>query len=217
MPNFIQTVRFYDSTHNLLRLQIDHKAPVLDVCFDDTDRRCFSVGLEQIVSSIDLTTGQRTNFNTNISAAGGVGHTNTIRAAVWHTPTQMLFTGGWDGKLIAWDTRQQKPTQSTTTIEGNKIYTIGLSGNRLIVGTSNRHVLIYDVRSLAQPEQRRESSLMNQTRIIRGFPDTTGYALGSIEGRVAVEYFNPDQNVQKNKYAFKVGKTMRKGFSDVSG
>lgn len=85
-------------------------------------------------------------------------------------------------------------------------------GNRLIVGTSNRHVLIYDVRNLSQPEQRRESSLMNQTRVIRGFPDTTGYALGSIEGRVAVEYFNPDAGVQKNKYAFKchrktVGKT----------
>jgi cell cycle arrest protein BUB3 len=89
---------------------------------------------------------------------------------------------------------------------------MGLSGNRLVVGTTDRHVIIYDVRSLSQPEQRRESSLMNQTRIIRGFPDTTGYALGSIEGRVAVEYFNPDPNVQKNKYAFKchrktVGKT----------
>lgn len=65
-------------------------------------------------------------------------------------------------------------------------------------------MLIYDVRNLSVPEQRRESSLMNQTRVIRGFPDTTGYALGSIEGRVAVEYFNPDPNVQKNKYAFKV-------------
>jgi hypothetical protein len=84
------------------------------------------------------------------------------------------------------------------------VCSLSSAGHRLIVGTSNRHVLIYDVRNLTVPEQRRESSLMNQTRCIRGFPDTTGYALSSIEGRVAVEYFNPDQNVQKNKYAFKV-------------
>jgi cell cycle arrest protein BUB3 len=81
---------------------------------------------------------------------------------------------------------------------------MGLSGNRLIVGTSKRAVFIYDVRALSTPEQKRESSLLNQTRCIRGFPDTSGYALSSIEGRVAIEYFNPDEQVQKNKYAFKV-------------
>ncbi len=80
---------------------------------------------------------------------------------------------------------------------------MGVSGSRLIVGTSKRQVLIYDVRSLGQAEQRRESSLMNQTRCIRGFPDATGYALSSIEGRVAIEYFNPATELQSLKYAFK--------------
>lgn len=32
---------------------------------------------------------------------------------------------------------------------------------------------------------------------------TPGYVLSSIEGRVAVEYFDPSPEIQKRKYAFK--------------
>jgi len=36
----------------------------------------------------------------------------------------------------------------------------------------------------------RESSLKFQTRCIRTYPNGEGYALSSIEGRVAMEYFD---------------------------
>lgn len=54
-----------------------------------------------------------------------------------------------------------------------------------------------------QPEQTRESSLKYQTRCIRCYPNGTGYALSSIEGRVAMEYFDNSEQVQTKKYAFK--------------
>jgi hypothetical protein len=54
-----------------------------------------------------------------------------------------------------------------------------------------------------RPEQRRESSLKYQTRCIRGFPDGSGYALSSVEGRVAMEYFDLSEESQARKYAFK--------------
>lgn len=54
-----------------------------------------------------------------------------------------------------------------------------------------------------QPEQIRESSLKYQTRCIRCYPNGTGYALSSIEGRVAMEYFDNSEQVQMKKYAFK--------------
>lgn len=50
----------------------------------------------------------------------------------------------------------------------------------------------------------RESSLKHQTRVVRCYPDGTGYALGSIEGRVAMEFFEdvvPDAAARR--YAFK--------------
>lgn len=59
-----------------------------------------------------------------------------------------------------------------------------------MVGTSNRHIWVYDMRSFVEPEQRRVSSLKFQTRCVRVFPDKNGYAVGSVEGRVAVEYFD---------------------------
>eukprot|EP01126_Amoeba_proteus_P038564 TRINITY_DN4028_c0_g1_i1.p2 TRINITY_DN4028_c0_g1~~TRINITY_DN4028_c0_g1_i1.p2 ORF type:complete len:167 (-),score=20.95 TRINITY_DN4028_c0_g1_i1:351-851(-) len=56
---------------------------------------------------------------------------------------------------------------------------------------------------MAEPEQRRESSLKYQTRCIRPFNEGDGYALSSTEGRVAVEYFDPSPVTQAKKYAFK--------------
>lgn len=47
-----------------------------------------------------------------------------------------------------------------------------------------------------RPEQERESSLKFQTRCVRCFPDATGYALASVEGRVAMEYFDAADSVQ---------------------
>lgn len=67
---------------------------------------------------------------------------------------------------------------------------MSVSDVRTVVGTSNRHIWVYDMRSLVEPEQRRVSSLKFQTRCVRVFPDKSGYAVGSVEGRVAVEYFD---------------------------
>ena len=74
----------------------------------------------------------------------------------------------------------------------------------LVVGTSERHVQLYDVRRLSQRGghpgdailQRRESSLKHQTRIIRAFPDGTGFATGSTEGRIAIDFADPNPAVQ---------------------
>ena len=41
------------------------------------------------------------------------------------------------------------------------------------------------------------------TRAVSCMPDDAGYASSSIEGRVAVEWFDPSEESQKRKYAFK--------------
>eukprot|EP01027_Heterolobosea_sp_BB2_P003958 GEZU01005955.1.p1 GENE.GEZU01005955.1~~GEZU01005955.1.p1 ORF type:complete len:191 (+),score=35.35 GEZU01005955.1:591-1163(+) len=88
---------------------------------------------------------------------------------------------------------------------------MAVSKYRLVVGMAGRHVYIWDLRNLKEPEQRRESSLKYQTRCIRTFPDGTGYALSSVEGRVAIEYFDPSPEVQSKKYAFKCHRTSANG------
>ena len=51
---------------------------------------------------------------------------------------------------------------------------MSLSGERLVVGTSNRKVLVWDLRNMQFAEQRRLSSLKYQTRCIRCFPNKQG-------------------------------------------
>lgn len=56
---------------------------------------------------------------------------------------------------------------------------------------------------LEQPP--RESSLKYQTRCVAAFSGSPSFALGSVEGRVAMEILDPSPQAQEAKYAFKVG------------
>jgi cell cycle arrest protein BUB3 len=42
-----------------------------------------------------------------------------------------------------------------------------------------------------------------------------GYALSSIEGRVAMEYFDPSPEVQAKKYAFKCHRIQQNGIDTI--
>ena len=59
---------------------------------------------------------------------------------------------------------------------------MSVCGDRLVVGTAGRRVLVWDLRNMGYVQQRRESSLKYQTRCIRCFPNKQGYVLSSIEG-----------------------------------
>lgn len=46
-------------------------------------------------------------------------------------------------------------------------------------------------------------------------PDNKGFTLSSLEGRVAVEYFDTSSTVQKNKYAFKCHRVVDKNSNET--
>ena len=89
------------------------------------------------------------------------------------------------------------------------------SGEHLVVATAGRKVLIWDLRNMSCPQQKRESSLKYQTRCVQSFPNKTGYVLSSIEGRVAVEVFDPSPEAQKKKYAFKCHRLKENGIENI--
>ena len=113
----------------------------------------------------------------------------------------LVISGGFDGNIMLWDSRQQ--SQIGTYPQPDKIYAMDYCNNNLVVGTSDRKVLIWDLKNMSFAKQRRESNLKYQTRAIRCFSNREGFVQSSIEGRVAVEYFDPSLEVQKKKYAFK--------------
>ncbi|CAI9281509.1 unnamed protein product [Lactuca saligna] len=115
-------------------------------------------------------------------------------------------TGRLDKTLKCWDPRgggAQERALVGTYGKPERVYSISLVGNRVVVATVGRHVNVYDLRNISQLEQRRESSLKYQTRCVQCYPNGTRYALSSVEGRVAMEFFELTETGQAKKYAFK--------------
>ncbi|GIY46932.1 mitotic checkpoint protein BUB3 [Caerostris darwini] len=185
------SVRLYDVINNTKRLQYNHDAPVLDCCFQD-----------QLHSWSGDLTGELKTFDFNGYEHKTVGsHDSAIKCVEYCPELHSVITGGWDRALKMWDTRAYNSPH--THLVPEKVYTMAVCGDRLIVGTAGRRILIYDLRQMNYVQQLRESSLKYQTRCIRSFPNKQGFVVSSIEGRVAVEYLDPSYEVQKKKYAFK--------------
>lgn len=113
-----------------------------------------------------------------------------------------ILTGSWDKTIKLWDIREKECIGTYEQCNG-KVYSMSVIDEKIAVATSERKVIIWDLRNMHQYLIRRESSLKYQTRAIKISPNKEGYVMSSIEGRVAVEYFDPDPEVQKRKFAFK--------------
>uniref|UniRef100_UPI00358E2547 mitotic checkpoint protein BUB3 isoform X1 n=2 Tax=Myxine glutinosa TaxID=7769 RepID=UPI00358E2547 len=185
------TVRLYDVSANVQRLKYQHSGPVLDCTFQDSTRS-WSGGLDNTVKMYDLNSDQETVVGT---------HDAPVRCVEFCPDVNVIVTGSWDHMVKLWDPRAH--CNAGTFAQPERVYTMAVSGDRLIVGTASRRVLVWDLRNMGYVQQRRESSLKYQTRCIRAFPNKQAYVLSSIEGRVAVEYLDPSPEVQKKKYAFK--------------
>lgn len=104
-------------------------------------------------------------------------------------------------------------TPLTVPLPG-KPHAMAASPSKVIIAMTSRLVHIYDLADLAsalqsqagtppKPWQERESSLKFLTRAVAAMPSDAGYATSSIEGRVAVEWFDASTESQARKYAFK--------------
>ena len=60
----------------------------------------------------------------------------------------------------------------------------------LITAGSDKLIRVYDIRNPTQPVDTKETTLKHQVRCVSLFPDAKGYAVGSIEGRVQIQYIS---------------------------
>ncbi|CAH3024571.1 unnamed protein product [Porites evermanni] len=189
--------------NNNMRLKYNHANAVLDCCFQD-GVHSYSGGLDSTLKVMD--------FNTSTEQVVGM-HEAPIKCVEFCPAIGVIVTGSWDKNIKLWDPRANQCTG--TYQQPEKVYTMATSDERLVVGTAGRRVMVWDLRNMGCVQQRRESSLKYQTRCIRTFPNKQGYVLSSIEGRVAVEYFDPSPEVQKKKYAFKCHRIKEEGMENI--
>mmetsp|Transcript_47252 Transcript_47252/g.119672 ORF Transcript_47252/g.119672 Transcript_47252/m.119672 type:complete len:330 (+) Transcript_47252:80-1069(+) len=189
-------VRLYDAASNRLMGMKKHNKAILDCTFVQDTSRFLSVGLDARLVACDFQTGQEFVIG---------HHDAAIRCVEFHQPTMQVFTGSWDRTLRAWDPRQaQRPVKHVSL--GTKVFCMDTCNDKVVVGGADRNIHIYDIRNMAKPVDRRECSLKHQLRSIKVSPDQTAYAAGSVEGRVALEYMDAQENL-RSRYAFKCHRT----------
>lgn len=128
----------------------------------------------------------------------------------WHIA--LLITASWDQTLQIHNTQDPAVPNITISLPG-KPHALAASPSKLVVALTARLVHIFDLTTIpalfgipnpeVRPWQQRESSLKFLTRAVSCMPNDAGYATSSIEGRVAVEWFEDSPESQARKYAFK--------------
>ncbi|KAJ1453035.1 budding uninhibited by benzimidazoles 3 [Pelagophyceae sp. CCMP2097] len=191
-----KTVRLYDALGNSTKASFAMPSAVLDATFcGDTVAACGNVDGSVRIIHLDAPAGCGEGSSVSLAAAHSAG----AKCVEFHQGLQLLLSASWDGTAGAWDVRQR---QRVATVHlPAKCFSMTLNESKVVFATAERHILVFDVRKLGQPLQHGESSLKHQTRCVECFPTGDGYAVGSIEGRVALEYF--DESDSMKNYAFK--------------
>lgn len=157
---------------------------------------------------MDLNTGEQTVLST---------HEAGIKSICYSAEHKILISASWDCTLHVHHVSENK-TPATVPLPA-KPFALAVSKSKLVVAMAGRQVFIHDLAALAmlssqsqepppntieiEPFQKRESSLKFMTRALACMPNDAGYASSSIEGRVAMEWFDASDESQARKYAFK--------------
>lgn len=158
-------------------------------------QKVFGAGADKAARMLDLGAGQTTG--TQVAA-----HDQPIRCVKSFTfnGSPMLITGSWDKTIKYWDLRAPQPV--ATVDAGERVYTMDIrNDSMLVVGTAERHIRIVDLKQPDKFYKSLQSPLKWQTRTVSTFIDGSGFAIGSIEGRCAIQYI--DDKDSANNFSFK--------------
>lgn len=216
-----KTVRLYDLGGNANPAEIPvlqtfpHDAAVLDVCWISDDLAA-SASLDRRVRLLNLVTGQ-------VMVLGK--HDAAVCRVRYDYVTGLLVSASWDASLKLWNPFVESAFLRATIPLPAKVFAMDATSvhmprgaaadapSRLVVAMAQRGIYVFDMGALRDaldrgagadayvPEQRRESALKFMLRDVRCMPNGTGFAASSVEGRIAVEFFDPRD--AENKYAFK--------------
>ncbi|XP_010627106.1 mRNA export factor isoform X2 [Fukomys damarensis] len=195
--NDVRCWEVQDSGQTIPKAQQMHTGPVLDVCWSDDGSKVFTASCDKTAKMWDL------NSNQAIQIAQ---HDAPVKTIHWiKAPNySCVMTGSWDKTLKFWDTRSSNPMMVLQLPE--RCYCADVIYPMAVVATAERGLIVYQLENQPSEFRRIESPLKHQHRCVAIFKDKqnkpTGFALGSIEGRVAIHYINPP-NPAKDNFTFK--------------
>jgi cell cycle arrest protein BUB3 len=224
------TVRLHDTSKELSPALLSHNmesGPLLSIAAPVATGSLVTGGLDGSVKALDIETttirlvGKHAtgkNKNDGSGAMVTIENACSCMAAMNGDFPQVVASASWNQQLCLWDLRQQTSTAVAKVNLPGKAFAMDADSvhGRILVGAAGRHNIFYDVRKgvagidvpseyFLEKVMERESSLKFQTRCVKFFPAGHGFCIGSIEGRVGVEFLDelgvPTEGMKK--YAFK--------------
>ncbi|KHJ45120.1 putative nucleoporin GLE2 [Trichuris suis] len=188
------------------------QGPVLELSWSDDGTKIFAACADCSVRAWDLGSNQ-------IATLGQ--HDQPVKTCNWvHTPNySCLATGSWDKTLKFWDLRAPN-TPAGTLAMPDRVYLVDVLYPMAVVCLANKTLKIYKLEGQPVEVQQMESPLKYQSRSLAIFKDKAnnspiGFAIGSIEGRVAIHHVNTVD--PKDNFMFKCHRSaeLNNGFQDI--
>ncbi|KAK1828358.1 WD40-repeat-containing domain protein [Podospora conica] len=174
------------------KVQMEHDAPVFSVDFVKDGTKVLAAGADKMAKLLDLNTGQGQQI---------AQHDAPIRSVRYFEAngTPMAVTGSWDKTVKYWDFRTAAPAGTLQCQE--RVYSMDVRDNLLVVGTADRYINVVNLKDPTKFYKTMQSPLKWQTKVVSCFTDSQGFAIGSIEGRCAIQYVE-DKDASLN-FSFK--------------
>eukprot|EP00039_Didymoeca_costata_P032236 m.37138 g.37138 ORF g.37138 m.37138 type:complete len:360 (+) comp9254_c0_seq1:94-1173(+) len=177
---------------NTPKFEQKHKGPVLDVCWEPSGSRVFSASADKELQMWDL--------GANKLQQVGV-HAEPIKCARWCPTLNCVMTGSWDKTIKFWDCRSPQPAAQFQMPE--RVYAMDVCKNLAVVATAEqKHIYSYNLDQAPKEYRKINTQLHMQTRCITCFPSADGFAVGSIEGRVGIQYIDANRG-KSDDFSFK--------------
>ncbi|KAG1177201.1 hypothetical protein G6F70_002846 [Rhizopus microsporus] len=186
-------VRIYEvqaSGNTIPKASYAHEGPALCVAWSKDGTKVVSGGADKAGRMFDITTGQSTQV---------AQHDDTIKSVKFLDQGNVLATGSWDKTIRYWDLRS--PTPIGTVQLPERLYSMDARGPLMVAATAEKHVCLFDLNNPTVIFKQITSPLKWQTRVVSCFADSKGFAIGSIEGRVGIQYV--DEKEASKNFSFK--------------
>mmetsp|Transcript_5915 Transcript_5915/g.15190 ORF Transcript_5915/g.15190 Transcript_5915/m.15190 type:complete len:358 (-) Transcript_5915:105-1178(-) len=171
---------------------VQHSGPVLCSAWHPEGNKVFSAGCDKQAKVWDLAS----NAHTQVAQ-----HDAPIKDIAYAAEMNCLITAGWDKTVKYWDLRQSAGTPVHSQAMPERVYAMSVNYPLMVVGTADRQLQVFNLTAPQTVFKSLASPLKYQTRCLTCFPDKSGYLVGSIEGRVAVQHI--DDNQASKNFTFK--------------
>jgi len=181
-------VRIWEVTDSgpVPKIAVPADDPVLSSCWNEDGSKVFFGGCDCKVVMWDPA-------SSNVVQVAV--HEKPVKVVKWISQHKVIMTGSWDNTLKFWDGRQSMPVLSVQLPD--RLYCADAIDEVAVVATADRHILIFNLANPATPFRTFRSPLRFQSRSCKLFVNKKGFALGSIEGRVAIHHINETES-EKN-------------------